>query len=72
MMCNGKAVPNDIEMIIRAFEENTWQYYVPRFDSGIIWDTDQIISTAIKEPQIYIEESTGKEYTWDKINKCFV
>ena len=29
-------------------------------------------STAIKEPQIYIEESTGKEYTWDKINKCFV
>ena len=71
-MCNGKGVPNDIEMIIRAFEENTWQYYVPRFDSGIIRDTEQNISTAIKEPQIYIEESTGKEYTWDNNKKCFV
>lgn len=71
-MCNGKGVPNDIEMIIRAFEENTWQYYVPHFDSGIIRDTEQKISTAIKEPQIYIEESTGKEYTWDNNKKCFV
>jgi hypothetical protein len=63
MKCTGCAVANDIEMILTAFEENTWQYYVPA--------KKQKISKAIKETQVYFCDKDKKKYTWDDTNSTF-
>ncbi len=66
MKCNGKACTNDIEMLLLAFSENTWQYFVP-------YGTTQIPSKAIKCPVKYIYE--GKKtsvYIWDDDIKDFI
>ena len=44
MKANGEALPNDIEMILQAFSENAWQYFV---HSG-----GNHLSKAIKSKQI--------------------
>ena len=62
MMRNGHGTPNDIEMLILAFCENTWQYYVP---SG----TTQVMSKAIKAPTVFTDGK--KNFTWDKVNHVF-
>lgn len=56
MMCNGSAVSNDIEMILYAFNENKWQYYVP-------YGKKQKISKAIKSNPNYIKNK--KIYKWN-------
>lgn len=63
MKSNGCALANDIEMILTAFEENTWQYFVPA--------KKQKISNAIKETQSYYCANDKKYYTWDDTNSTF-
>ncbi|NLK96317.1 MAG: hypothetical protein GX275_14210 [Clostridiales bacterium] len=58
MRNNGNACANDIEMILLAFSENTWQYYVP---SG----KDQVMSKAIKSNVIFRNEADQKNYVWN-------
>lgn len=56
MLYNGSAVGNDIEMILYAFVENKWQYYVPH---GIF----QKASKAIRSNIIYI--NGDRKYRWN-------
>lgn len=56
MSYNGSAVGNDIEMILYAFVENKWQYYVPH---GIF----QKASKAIRSNIIYI--NGDRKYRWN-------
>lgn len=56
MMCDGSAVSNDIEMILYAFAENKWQYYVP-------YGKNQKISKAIKSNPTY--KKNKKTYKWN-------
>ena len=58
MRNNGSACANDIEMILLAFGENKWQYYVP---SG----SSQVMSKAIKSNVVFRNESDGKDYVWN-------
>lgn len=65
MKCNGRAISNDIEMVLIAFEENKWQYFVPA-------GSKQVISSVIKEPQKYtLNGNTSVLYVWDSKNKVF-
>jgi len=66
MIYNGRAKSNDIEMVLTAFEQNEWQYFVP-------YGKKQKISSAIKEDQIYMTEDDDKtQYIWDKTNYKFI
>lgn len=59
MKFNGAACANDIEMVLFAFSENTWQYFVP-----YAWY--QKISKAIKSDVKYIfKENSSPEYVWN-------
>ena len=59
MKVDGKACANDIEMVLYAFVENEWQYYVPH---GI----EQKISKAIRSNVQYISEEEPKvKYIWN-------
>ena len=65
MMYNGRAVTNDIEMIILAFCENKEQYYVP-FGIG------NRMSKAIKcETLFRNEQNDGKIYIWNNAQYKF-
>jgi hypothetical protein len=48
MINNGKAIANDIEMVLCAFKENKAQYFTPYMGA---------ISKAIKETSIYVDKS---------------
>ena len=66
MIYNGKACENDIEMLLLAFCENTWQYFVP-------YGTTQIPSKAIKYPTQYRNDrSNATAYLWDEDAKEFI
>ena len=58
MNVNGSACANDIEMILTAFTENAWQYYVP---SG----KNQKISKAIKSDVEYTKGKDSTIYKWN-------
>ena len=59
MMYNGRAVTNDIEMIMLAFCENDCQYYVPH-------GKKQKMSKAIKCETLFINKNNaGKLYVWN-------
>lgn len=62
---NGHGTDNDIEMVIFAFSENTWQYYVP-------WETSQSASEAIRCPASYSLEGSSTTFTWDEGSHSFV
>lgn len=63
MKADGCAYPNDIEMVLLAFSENTPQYFVPKGKS-------QKISKAIKHDIEYKNENTGSTiYIWNP-TKC--
>ena len=68
MKINGSACANDIEMVLLAFVENTWQYYVPR-------GTSQKISKAIKHDVEYIfKDDDVKDkiyYIWNSLEYKF-
>ncbi len=65
MMYNGRAVTNDIEMIMLAFCENEVQYYVPYS----IWNK---MSKAIKCTTLFREENNpDKTYFWNDILYTF-
>ncbi|MDE6254080.1 MAG: hypothetical protein K2M78_15855 [Lachnospiraceae bacterium] len=68
MNINGSACANDIEMVLLAFTENTWQYYVPR-------GTSQKISKAIKHDVEYIfKDDDVKDkiyYIWNSLEYKF-
>ena len=66
MACNGSACANDIEMIMLAFSENTWQYYVP-------YGSTQVISKAIKKVVKYknIDLDASYQYVWNNEKKIF-
>lgn len=66
MLRNGSVCANDIEMILLAFSENTWQYYVP-------YGTTQIPSKAIKNlVQYRYGDSNTSVHVWDDDNKDFI
>lgn len=59
MKFNGAACSNDIEMVLFAFSENTWQYFVP-------YGRYQKISKAIKSNVEYIfNENTHPKFIWN-------
>lgn len=62
MKVNGSACANDIEMVLLAFTENKWQYYVP---SG----TSRKISKAIKSDVEYDNnnDKNNTVYKWNDI-----
>lgn len=63
MRNNGSACVNDIEMVMLAFAENTWQYYVPK-------GTSQKVSKAIKHDTEYtLNGNTSTRYIWN-LSKC--
>lgn len=65
MMINGKAVTNDIEMILLAFCENELQYYVPQ-------SSKQKISDAIKSEVRYVNKANSENvYKWDQTTQNF-
>ena len=66
MIRSGCACANDIEMLLLAFSEDSWQYFVP-------YGTTQILSKAIKCPvkYIYVGNKTPV-YIWDDDSKDFI
>lgn len=60
---DGKAISNDIEMVLIAFEENIWQYFVPS-------PHGHKTSLAIKEAQKFLD-AIGNSYVWDEVNQVF-
>lgn len=68
MIHNGSACTNDIEMIMLAFCENKWQYYVP-------YGSTQVISKAIKKAVQYciVKDNTRglERYIWNDDKKVF-
>lgn len=63
MRNNGSPCANDIEMLMLAFTENTWQYYVPK-------GTSQKVSKAIKYDTEYtLNGNTATRYIWNS-SKC--
>jgi len=68
MIRNGSACANDIEMIMLAFSENKWQYYVP-------YGSAQVISKAIKKDAQYQnvtdETKPPYQYIWNDDKKIF-
>lgn len=59
MRNNGSAVANDIEMILLAFAENKWQYYVP-------YGKKQKASKAIKSSITYTKTGSSDTYVWNE------
>ena len=68
MIRSGSACANDIEMLMLAFSENTWQYYVP-------YGNTQVISKAIKKVAEYhnINDKSDPpyKYSWNNEKKDF-
>lgn len=68
MIRNGSACTNDIEMLMLAFSENTWQYYVP-------YGSTQVISKAIKNVVEYKRADDNSKppyhYIWNDQKKIF-
>ena len=65
MKNNGCAVANDIEMVLLAFSENAWQYYVP-------YGRFQKMSKAIKlEPEFRSKDDTSNTYVWNASTYTF-
>ncbi len=65
MMISGKAVTNDIEMILIAFCENKKQFYVPQ-------GTSQKVSKAIKSEVSYVHNlNSGNIYQWNQTTHSF-
>lgn len=55
----GEACANDIEMVLFAFEENTWQYFVP-------YGKEQKISKAIKSNVEYrLNTNSSQKFIWN-------
>ena len=66
MMNCGRGTENDIEMIILAFSENKWQYYVP-------YGKQQKMSKAIKSFVRFENKNTpGVVYRWDEESSSFM
>ncbi len=65
MKSNGRATENDVEMLLLAFSENKWQYYVPH-------GKKQKMSKAIKSPVTFEnEDKPGVVYRWDEESHSF-
>lgn len=65
MMNNGRGTENDIEMVILAFSENRWQYYVP-------YGKKQKMSKAIKSAVTFENANNqGVIYVWDEASHSF-
>ena len=62
MKANGIGTANDIEMILYAFSENSWQYYLN-------WGKKQHQSKAIRCPATYSKD--GITYTWDESSHSY-
>ena len=72
MRYSGRALANDIEMVLLAFSENQWQFYVP-------YGTDQKISKAIKSGVRFTDDIkadssnvSSSSYQWDDITHSFI
>ncbi len=65
MNYNGRGTENDIEMLILAFCENEWQYYVP-------YGKNQKMSKAIKSDVTFSNTNNpGVVYVWDEATHSF-
>lgn len=65
MKVNGCAMENDVEMLLLAFSENKWQYYVPH-------GKKQKMSKAIKSSVTFEnEDKPGMVYRWDEESHSF-
>ena len=65
MKMNGAACTIHIEMVLFAFSENRWQYYVPH-------DKTQKLSKAIKSDVEYIyKENSLPKYIWNPSTYTF-
>ena len=60
MKVNGSACANDIEMVLHAFTENVWQYYVPK-------GKKRKISKAIKHNVEYTKGKDSTVYKWNDV-----
>lgn len=65
MMNCGRGTQNDVEMVILAFSENKWQYYVP-------YGEKQKMSRAIKSA-VRFENLNNPDvsYRWDEVSCSF-
>ncbi|MBQ4058181.1 MAG: hypothetical protein IJD40_04540 [Lachnospiraceae bacterium] len=64
-MPRNHANKNDIEMVILAFSENRWQYYVP-------YGKKQKMSKAIKSAVTFENANNqGVMYVWDEASHSF-
>ena len=64
MMNCGRGTENDIEMVILAFSENKWQYYVPYGDK-------QKMSKAIKSSVKFSNTKNHGVYVWNEESCSF-